>query len=545
MSKQFFSGLSQNYVEILEDDEYYDVTIEVGEDPNVKIFRAHMIILYYRSPFLRRILSSNKKNDNDVLAHIKLSNISPEIFQIILKYIYGGVISLNEQEPSEILKILIAANQLILQELIDYLQEYLIENKSEWMEQYFEYIYRTSLQSNSLLVLQQYCTKFMAKSPEKVFKSLDFTSLPENSLISLIKRDDLQMKEIEIWEHVLRWGLEKNPTILSDLTTWSDDDFNMMGNTLQNCLPLVRFFSFSSEDFFQKVRPYKKLLNRQLYEELLESYLNPNSEPNDNILLPRYRNADGIIDSKIINLNIVSLISRWIDNDIKSKFAYTRELYLPYEFKLLLRGSKDGFTPKKFHKLCDNVPHTVTFIKIKETEEIIGGYNPLEWKSSGGYYKTKDSFIFSFKSKNNFKDPILSHVENMNYALYCHAEYGPAFGAYDININVSEDDDSQEYDNLLSMQQYYEKKIRDIEDFSIEDYEYNKNSTFNNTVIKPNLGFYDQIELQKQIKAKEINNRLQTSRISSISLSYKAYSGADYYDNITAPAAKFCGKLTS
>jgi hypothetical protein len=85
MAKQFFSGLSQNYVEILDDDEYYDVTIEVGKDPNVKIFRAHMIILYYRSPFLRRILSSNKKNDNDVLAHIKLSNISPEIFQIILK----------------------------------------------------------------------------------------------------------------------------------------------------------------------------------------------------------------------------------------------------------------------------------------------------------------------------------------------------------------------------------------------------------------------------------------------------------------------------
>ncbi|POG72298.1 hypothetical protein GLOIN_2v1597393 [Rhizophagus irregularis DAOM 181602=DAOM 197198] len=85
MSKQFFPSLSQNYIEILEDDEYYDTTIEVGEDPNVKIFRAHMIILYYRSPFLRRTLSSNKKNDNDALAHIKLSNISPEIFQIILK----------------------------------------------------------------------------------------------------------------------------------------------------------------------------------------------------------------------------------------------------------------------------------------------------------------------------------------------------------------------------------------------------------------------------------------------------------------------------
>ena len=85
MLKQFFTKLSQNYIEILKDDEYYDVTIEVGEDPNVKIFRAHVIILRYRSPFLRRVLDSNKNNDNGGLTHIKLSNILPEIFQNILK----------------------------------------------------------------------------------------------------------------------------------------------------------------------------------------------------------------------------------------------------------------------------------------------------------------------------------------------------------------------------------------------------------------------------------------------------------------------------
>ena len=85
MSNQFFSKLSQNYIELLDDDEYYDVTIEVGEDPNVKIFRAHMNILCYRSPYLRRALDSNKKNNDNILAHIKLPNISPEIFQTILK----------------------------------------------------------------------------------------------------------------------------------------------------------------------------------------------------------------------------------------------------------------------------------------------------------------------------------------------------------------------------------------------------------------------------------------------------------------------------
>ena len=85
MTTQFFSKLSQNYIELLKDDEYYDITIEVGEDPNVKIFRAHMNILCYRSPYLRRTLASNKKNNNNVLAHIRLPNILPEIFQIILE----------------------------------------------------------------------------------------------------------------------------------------------------------------------------------------------------------------------------------------------------------------------------------------------------------------------------------------------------------------------------------------------------------------------------------------------------------------------------
>jgi hypothetical protein len=85
-SRQFFSRLSQNYIEILENNEYCDITIEVGKESNVKIFRAHMIILCYRSPFLQRTLFSNKKNNNnDVLTHIKLPNITPEIFQIILK----------------------------------------------------------------------------------------------------------------------------------------------------------------------------------------------------------------------------------------------------------------------------------------------------------------------------------------------------------------------------------------------------------------------------------------------------------------------------
>ena len=77
--------LSQNLLEILNDEEYYDITIEVGNDPYVKVFRAHMVILNYRSPYLRRILSTNKKKNDEILIHIKLSNILPKIFSVILR----------------------------------------------------------------------------------------------------------------------------------------------------------------------------------------------------------------------------------------------------------------------------------------------------------------------------------------------------------------------------------------------------------------------------------------------------------------------------
>jgi hypothetical protein len=78
----FLLKLSQNLLEILDDNEFYDITIEVGNDPYVKIFRAHMVILNYRSTYLRRILSTNvnKKKNYDILTHIKLPNITPEVF---------------------------------------------------------------------------------------------------------------------------------------------------------------------------------------------------------------------------------------------------------------------------------------------------------------------------------------------------------------------------------------------------------------------------------------------------------------------------------
>jgi hypothetical protein len=390
---------------------------------------------------------------------------------------------LSEQDTSDILKVLVAADELQLNELVDYLQSYLIKNKSSWMEQRFELTHRTSFQSNHLLVLQKFCTDFMARSPEKIFKSLDFASLPEKSLISLLQRDDLQMKEIEIWEHVLEWGLAKNSSLTSDPVTWTDDDFKTMKNTLRCCLPLIRFYSLSSKNFLEKVHPYKKLLKHELYEDLLKYYLDFKSKPRIDFLPPRH----GKLDSKIINIKIVSLVSKWIDRINDNCKCAINGLYLPYEFKLLLRGSRDGFSPNKFHSLCENKPKTVTFIKVKESSdfqfhflqntdtifssgEILGGYNPIMWETTKNWGEAKDSFIFSLKNKNNLiKDEKISRVKQADSALNYGKNYGPSFGK---DLVIYGSSDSKDFDDNCCKLVYYEKKIRNTEEkFSIEDYE--------------------------------------------------------------------------
>ncbi|RIA86815.1 hypothetical protein C1645_778702 [Glomus cerebriforme] len=93
-----------------------------------------MVILYHRSPYLRRILSTNKKKNDGALVHIKLPNILPEIFQAILRYIYSGILYLEEYDILDIIKILVAANEFGLQKFITYLQYFLIENKKDLIE---------------------------------------------------------------------------------------------------------------------------------------------------------------------------------------------------------------------------------------------------------------------------------------------------------------------------------------------------------------------------------------------------------------------------
>src|SRR6266498_4075453 len=228
------------------------------------------------------------------------------------RYIYGGRLSLNEYDNSDIIKILAAASELSLQELITHLQSFLIENKKNWMEQNFNLIQQTSFENNSFLKLQNFCKELMSKEPEKIFKSIDFISISEKSLISLIQHENFQMSDIQVWEHVLKWGIAQNPELPSDPSNYSKDDFNALKNTLQQCIPFIKFYNLTSIEFFNKVYPYKKIIPKELRDNIFKHYLDNDHEPKNKPLNISKEISSKSIDPRIITIQHAELISKWI-----------------------------------------------------------------------------------------------------------------------------------------------------------------------------------------------------------------------------------------
>ena len=66
-----------------------------------------------------------------------------------------------------------AANEFSLQELINHLQSFLIENKTNWLEQNFGLVYLTSFGHDPFLKLQEFCTDVVTNELDKICKLVD------------------------------------------------------------------------------------------------------------------------------------------------------------------------------------------------------------------------------------------------------------------------------------------------------------------------------------------------------------------------------------
>ncbi|RHZ89469.1 hypothetical protein Glove_13g242 [Diversispora epigaea] len=467
--KIFFEIHNCDFIKLLENGDEHNVIVEVGESSIKQPFKVHSTVLCYRCPYLYGEFKKSTISNDDNIRIIQKPQITAKIFNIIIKYIYGATVNLEKVETSVIFDLLMTANEFQLEKLVTRLQIFLIKNQSSWLKLNFSKIYNLSFRTH-FKALQKYCNDIIVKHPNLIFESKGFNTIPEEALISIIQRDDLQLEEPKIWDYVIQWGISQNKTLPSNVDDWIDKDFQILKNNLQQCLPHIRYFQISNESIREKVFPYQQILDKKLWDDIVEYSMTPNKAITSKILPPRKiiitqlpsRGYTFRITSSIINIEQATEIASWVD---KKEVAYDVNNN-PYKFNLILRGSRDGFENKVFWNLCDQKTNVVVFAKVKDTDEILGGYNPIGWNSDldWQYSKTNASFIFSLKN-GNIKKSILSRVKSPSKAIFNNPIFGPNFY------------NSLFMNGIQSFMNYpgnsiYEKSIKTTYGaFSIDDYE--------------------------------------------------------------------------
>ena len=91
-------------------------------------------------------------------------------------------------------------------------------------------------------------------------------------------------------------------------------------------------------------------------------------------------------------------------------------------FKRLYKASTDGEDPSTFHKLCDNIENTISFVKTGGYRRF-GGFTTQTWNQVSSYTKTdQHAFVFSLD-----KLKIYPYTNN-GRAIRCDNNYHPTFG---------------------------------------------------------------------------------------------------------------------
>ncbi|CAG8493579.1 9788_t:CDS:2 [Funneliformis caledonium] len=244
------------------------------------------------------------------------------------RYMYNGTIDLKDQVPFYMLDILCAADELIIDDLIEYIQTYLIQNRPTWIIENLVEILNIVSPRPALSKLTNHCLEEVTLlNPSTFFKSESFLNLSEVALVELLKRDDICMNEYKLWNCVLKWGIANTLSLSYDLDDemirenscndtylfkWTSENYQNLEKTLKNCIPLIRFFDISSNEF-NKLSPYSKLLPKKLLDDLTRYHMTRDVHSTQSYDIPPPRSCGAQIESKIINQKQAVILVNWID----------------------------------------------------------------------------------------------------------------------------------------------------------------------------------------------------------------------------------------
>ncbi|CAG8509414.1 3072_t:CDS:2, partial [Gigaspora rosea] len=427
---------------LLKEGDDCDVIIHAGNGQYLKELYAHSLILNIRSSYFNHMFTSNQVKKEGKYFVFQFPNISAKIFEIILSYIYTASITFYGLKGVEALQLLIAANELCLEDIISHLIDFIRQEFEEFMKQDVVNITQIVFQYDVCNLLQEICLHYIY------------------------------------------------------VKSWNTDDYVILEKTIHDCIPLIRWFQISGKEFKRNLTVFKNTLSSELYQNIWNYHLDSDSLPhNVTILPPRHIK----VHMPLIRPQHFNIIASWIDKKGLPKMekknqqiATSNDTYYgfhnnPYDFNLIYCSKRDGF--KKFHASCDDKGPTVIIAKLKINETdtcLFGGYNDLSWKNYNNkssketisYSQSDRNFLFSFDNKEDYSTSKLARVKKGKIAVGYDSETGPFFGSskchYEIsnlgNLLISRKNKFFRYGNNYPDFKKF-SKLQTIDNCEVEDYE--------------------------------------------------------------------------
>src|SRR4051794_21687255 len=158
---------------------------------------------------------------------------------------------------------MIAADALMFDHLIDFLEEDLICHEGDYVNKYTNEVLLAIVQIPRCKKLLEICEKKMLLRPQSLFCSKEFLLMPRDYLVSLLKRNVLGLHETTIWNRVMNWCIYNTSNCKSldkaNMTNWTVEQIDDLKANASEFLELIRFFKMDPKCFIEKVEPYKRI----------------------------------------------------------------------------------------------------------------------------------------------------------------------------------------------------------------------------------------------------------------------------------------------
>ncbi|CAG8674088.1 8119_t:CDS:1, partial [Paraglomus occultum] len=156
--------------------------------------------------------------------------------------------------------------KLGIDDLPELAKTYLIEERPSYVREHAVKVFQAVRYLRSFDELKNLCLEGITTD---LFTNDSYLTLEEDVLVPILERDDFYIKEVVLWKHVLKWVLTKHPELDKDPSKWTPANIKQAQATLQALVGTIRFFLMSSDDYYNEVRPYKKILPRGVNEQVM------------------------------------------------------------------------------------------------------------------------------------------------------------------------------------------------------------------------------------------------------------------------------------